>query len=409
MFKNNNVRIASGILLSIVLTVTLIIEFRVGFNMLEKKITADTDLYVDMSKQLGSARVSIDKITVYPEIDLGNEDGDVIQIKNSLLKVLINGQLTDSDKADYGRYDYSQLGTNYAKSFFVEDRSSNFETFKKAYDAYFNGDPGALFDAYGVAYQPENLTFYQQSYREYMIPFIHNEATHSYYAFLPEGDKFYVMSCEDVFNISTDKVSVHYGNAKLNPQLKHTYSDYEQLAAANTIAKLIQKKKEIESMESPYVSAGVTGTAETYTSSSDNNLRKQMVSYTNYDWAPDGTAEGTTLTIDTTSARAKASEWVLTATTYSYTNAGLQVLNLQGTKSSTKLEISGNILNTLETERPYVVVVKYVNEARELVGIEVIDNRTNALLGNSYHNFMSALYSKDADIESVVAVQFEVY
>lgn len=409
MFKNNNVRIAAGVLLAVILTVVLVFEFKIGFNMLESKILDDTAVYMNLSRELGSARVSIDKVTEYPEIEAVDPAGDVIQMKNSQLKVQISGVLTDREKSEYGRYDYSQIGTNTSKSFFIEDRSSNFDEFKEAYDAYFADNPSMLFDVYGVAYQPENLTYYQQSYREYTIPIIHNEATKSYYAFLPEGENFYIMSCEDVFNISTEKVTVHYGNPKLDPQMRHTYSDYEELAAKNTIEDLIQKKKELEDMESPYVSSGVTGTADTYTSSSDNNLRKQMVSYGDYEWGADGTAEGTTLTIDTTSAKARASEWVLTETTYAYTNAGLQILNLQGTKSATKLEISGNILNTLETERPYVVIVKYVNEARELVGLEVIDNRTNALLGNSYQSFISAIYSSNADLDSIVAVQFEVY
>ena len=412
MIHNPTVRKILGVLLAIGLSLLLVLEVKVGFNMLNNRIQAEISEFSQISKTAGHASVSIDEIYYYPEADYPSADGDVIALSDSKLRLQINGILTDNTAAQSGIYRYSQTDTERATTLYVEDKSREFNDYIEAYLAYLDGDEYALIERYGIVYQPNNITACEQSYKEFRVPILYNEGNSNYYGFVPDGDnKFWVITCEDPFILSTDKVTAHFGDPTKNPLRSHTYSDYEILASENTLRKILESILNGDSgeIQSPYQSDGVVGTSDTYTSTSDNNIRRQMVSYTDYDWDSTGQASGTNMKIDTTSSKAVASEWVLTATSYGYQNAGLQLLNMHGTKSSTFLEISGSIMNTLATDRPYVIVVKYVDSSRNLLGIDVLDNRSNALLGSSYHSFTSTVYSTEVDLDSVHAVQFEIY
>lgn len=413
MLNNPKVRTVLGIVLAVVLSIVFIVEMRIGFGMLKTRINSETEQLTQISYNIGSARVSIDEIFYWPDAPLPTEDGDVIRLANSKLRVKINGVLTDDTSGQSGQYRYSQVESKQAATFYVEDKSLQYDSYKTAYDAYLNGESTAMLDVYGVAYQPEEITCYEMDYRDFRVPMMYNAASKNYYAFVPdEGTSFLVMVCADPFVLSNDKITAHFGDPKLSPMLQHTYSDYEVVAAENSLIEALEDmldEDEAGDFQSPYQSDGVPGTTDTYTSSSDDQLRKQLVSYKDYEWDFSGIAPGTSMTIDTTSARAVESEWVLTATTYAYQNAGLQLLNMHGTKSSTTLSISGNIMNTLSTERPYVIVVKYVDASRNLLGLDVLDNRSNKLQGNSYHEFTSTVHSTDIDLDEVHAVQFEIY
>ena len=411
MSLNPTVKTILGILLSVFLTIIFIFEVSTAFRILHDKMLSNTDALTNLSKQHGSATVSIDNPAVYPAIEDIAPTGDVIAISNSTLKVRINGVLTDDARKDYGVYKYADSENSQSKTFNVNFYSNDKAVLDDAYNEYFYGDPYALFAALGLTYQPTALTLYQQDYRDAVIPVIYNAASSMYFAFVPTDDSFLVMSCVDPFVLSTDKVTVHYGDPHNNPMLEHTYSDYEVLAAENQLRKLAEKALhgEDKDIDNPYTSSGTVGTSETYTSRADNNLRAQMVSYADYKWSRTGIADGTSMYIDTTSEKAKESEWKLTSTTYAYSYAGLSLMTLSGERSNTSLKIGGNIANTLTSERPYVIVVKYVNDARELLGLQVLDCREQPLKGNGYMAFMSTVYSSDVPIEEVTAVQFEIY
>lgn len=413
MLHNPTVRKILGVILSIALSILFYFEIKIGFEMLGDRITKETQQFTQMSHDVGTARVSIDEIFYYPETVYPVYYGDVIPIYNSKLRLQINGVITDMDAASSGVYRYSQDETEKATTLYIEDKSRMYDEYMDAYREYLDGNQDALMLAYGIQFDSDMIIPYEQSYKEFRVPIMFNEKSAMYYGFIPEGtSQFWVITCEDPFVLSLDKISAHFGDPVKNPMKNHTYSDYEVLAAENTLRSILESILQEEDgaiVSSPYQSGGVVGTADTYTSTSDNNIRKQMVSYADYKWDYSGQAAGTNLTIDTTSTKAIASEWVLTATTYSYQNAGLQLLNLHGSKSSTSMEISGNIMNTLSTERPYVIVVKYIDSARNLLGIDVLDNRQNSLMGNSYHTFTSTKYSTDFNLDEVNAVQFEIY
>ena len=68
MWKNAHFRLAVGILGAIVMLVVFIMELRIGFNIFERKILNDTDALANISKNAGSASVSIDQPFAYPEL-----------------------------------------------------------------------------------------------------------------------------------------------------------------------------------------------------------------------------------------------------------------------------------------------------------------------------------------------------
>lgn len=414
MWKNANFRMAVGILAAILMTVVFVFELRIGFNIFERKMLADTDELTLISKQAGSASVSIDTPATYEEISGVDPEGDIIRLKDSDLKLQINGTYTDTDRDSYGIYKYAQSETKQAMTLTVEHHQQDFEAMEEAYNAYIYGDRMALANAASIALEESAAKFMIQTYREGNIPFVYSEGTKTYTAFVPQEDEFIVISAKDPFYVSSGKVSVHYGDPSQDPQLLHTYSDYEELASINQIRMLLETKVKdengvLDDIESPYKSSGVVGTADTYTSRADNATRAQLVSYADYKWEENGTATGTSMMIDTTSVRAKQSEWVLTSTVYSYSYAGLQLLNLSGQRTSSNLTISGSIMNELESERPYVIVVKYIGESDNLLGLTVIDCREEPLAASAHTEFSTSVQATDVKIEDVVAVQFDIY
>lgn len=391
-----------------------IMELRIGFNIFERKILNDTDQLTTISKRAGSASVSIDQPFQYPEIEGVDPEGDIIKLNDVDLKVKLNGTYTDSSRESFGVYKYAQSGTNQSMTLTVEHKKENFEEMKDAYTEYIYGDSSLLPQVAGIVLEQTAAQFYQQSYREFTIPVVYSEGTLMYTAFVPLEDEFIVLSAKDPFYISTDKISVHYGDPTQNPMRSHTYSDYEELASINQIRVLLENKVKdeegvLDDLENPYQSSGVVGTADTYTSRADNTTRAQLVSYGDYKWEENGTAAGTSMMIDTTSVRAKQSEWKLTETVYSYSYVGLQLLNLTGQRTSSMLTISGNIMNELNTERPYVIVVKFIGESDNLLGLSVIDCREKPLLASAHAEFSTSVSATDVKISDVVAVQFDIY
>lgn len=414
MWKNANFRLVVGIIGALLMTVIFVFEVRIGFNIFQRKILNDTEMLTQISKDKGSASVSIDQMATYPEVEGVDPEGDVIKLYNYDIKVKLNGVATDVTRDSYGVYKYAQSGTNAAMTLSVESYKSDKDKLMEAYDAYLYGYSMALPTAIGLALKEDAAKFLVQSYREGPIPIIYSEGTQIYTAFVPLEEDFIVLSAKDPFLLDTGKVSVHYGNPSEQPMLMHTYSDYEELASKNQIAAILENKiknenGELDAVDTPYQSTAVVGTDDTYTSRADNTTRAQLVSYADYDWQEDGVAAGTSMMIDTTSVRAKESEWKLTETVYSYSYAGLQLMNLSGQRSSSTLTISGNIVNELESERPYVIVVKFIGEGDTLLGLNVVDGRETPLAASTFKEFSVSASSSDMDIANVVAVQFEIY
>jgi hypothetical protein len=254
------------------------------------------------------------------------------------------------------------------------------------------------------------ITNYQDSYIDGNYPVLYNEAAALYYMLIDCEDSYYVVSAPDPFVLTTEKVTAHFGDPSEDPQLDHNYNTYETLAAENTIRELLESgDDENVSIDNPYVSTDISGSHDTYTSEDDDKIREQMLALGNYNWKKDGTADGTNLVIDVTSQTAKASQWDITASTYSYEMNGLRISMLSGSRSNTTFQISGNINNTLNSERPYVLVVKLLDSSGNLLSLKVIDCRTSPIAASGVTTFSTSVSSTEADVASITAVQFEVY
>lgn len=402
-----------SVLTTLLLCVIIFFEFKIGFDMIAKKQLADADIIISSAEKYGKSHVTIDEIYEYEEIEYPVDNGDVVSITDYNIHVRVNGTVTDDSYADYGHITYASANQgNVPQKLNIEVRTTNTEEWRNAILDYFEGNETAILDYSGIAYKVDNCKFYQESAKTGRIASLFNGGTSLYYMFYDATDSIVILSSTEPFAVTTDKVTVHYGNPKANPMTYHTYSNYEVLAAANTRRELLDGDKD-EDSKSPYQTDKVTGTSETYTSTSDNNKRRQMVSYNSYKWNKDGTSDNTTLTLDISSAAAIASQWVLTAETYNYENAGLKLYGLGGSRSNSELIISGTISNSIDAERPYVIVLKYLNQNNELLGITVLDYRA-APLGSVTSTKAAATFSAitksvDMDIASVYAVQFEIH
>lgn len=413
MFRNDKVRLILGILLAVILSIATIVEFRFGFKLLSEKLLADTDSLALISKSAGTASVSINELNTFPEIEGVYELGDVITLYDYGLKLQLDGKLADRSRDEYGVYKYTEAESNQTRTLTVEAFKDRRSEFIEAYDGYFYTEPYKLLDVYGISYDTSTIQLYQQTYSKFTVPMLYNTATLTYYAFLPTDNNFLVVTAQDPFGLTDDKVTEEFGNPSENPMRKHTYSWYEKTAAENTIAALAGGVDVTsgynDSNNGTQQGSTNEGSSAAYTSSSDNNIRAQLASYASYAWKRDGTADGTTMTISTTSNAAKESQWSFTETTYSYSYAGLRIQNMSGSRKSSSFTIEAEIINELKTERPYVVVVKFINESDELLGVDVIDMRDSPLGGESFRKFTSTVSSSEVAISEATAVQFEIY
>lgn len=419
-----------GVLLAITLSAVFFFEMRYAFGILKDKMLSDVTELSQISRDAGTASVSIRAVTTYPEIEGTAPFGSVIPLYGYGVKVQLDGRSSENTSEATNTYKYTEAESQSEHMFTVEAFEEKRSDFITAVDDYFHDSPYGIFDTYGITYDPTTLELYQQTTTKGKVPMVYNQATLTYYMFIPTDDNFLVATASDPFLITDSLTTSVFGDPSEDPMTKHTYSEYEKLAAENTIRKLMEEatngsdEDDTIVINNPYAddydgngsatssgstSSGETGSADAYTSPSDNNLRAQLASYANYDWKKDGTADGTTLKISTTSQAAKDSQWSFTETTYSFSYAGLRIQNMSGQRKSTSFTIEAEITNELKTPRPFVVVVKYINDAGDLLGVDVIDSRSEPLDGESFRKISSTVSSAEVAISEATAVQFEVY
>lgn len=398
-----------GSVLMVVLLLLIFFEFKFGFDMMSERMSAETNTFMQLAAQHGKASVTVEEIVTYDEVPEVAEDGDVIELSDYDIKLKINGTLTDNSMSSFGYYNYSSATDKAAKTIDYDIKTSAVEDMQSAIDGYWHGDTFSVLSVPQISYNSEELEFYQCTFKSGNVPVIYNSTAGLYYMFVLKDNAYIIVSAEEPFILTDEKATVHFGDPNANPMYSHSYSEYEMYAAENTKRELLDKE-EGEEVDNPYTSSNVVGTAETYTSSSDNTIRKQMVSYSRYKWEADGSSKETSLRIDIATEEAKKSEWTLTATTYSYEHAGLKLSMLSGKRSSETFFISGNINNLLDSERPYVIVVKFLNSQGQLLGIRVIDSRETPLEPSGVDVFSTTLTKEDTiDMPAITAVQFEVY
>lgn len=399
-----------GLLLSVVLVVVIIFEFKAGFDMLGNKKMANVNAMIEYASDYGKNSVSVEEVYVYDEVPEVDKDGEVFALDTYDVRIKLNGTITGEDFDYYGNLNYSSAKDSTAKTLHLDTKKTNLSDFATAYSKYWKGESSALLDFIELNYQPENITYYQQTYKDGNIPVVYNSGNNMYYMFINAEDSYMVLTAPEPFAVTNEKQTVHYGDPKENPMLSHTYSDYEEYATENTIREL-QEKEEGKDVKNPYTAGDVAGTAATYTTESDNTRRKTMASYANYIWDENGKCSETKLYLDLTSDAAIKSQWNLTNTTFSYSNAGLQVHMLSATRSAVSFKISGTITNLINAERPYVIAMKFLNADGKLLKVVVLDNRTKQLTPNGSATFETEIFADKDKVETstITAIQWEVY
>lgn len=407
---SNSLKAILGTLLAFALMALIVFEIKTGFSMIGERKTNETSAFIEAAKSFGMNSVEIEEISVYDEIPEPEEEGDTIRLKDTNVRVKINGKQSAKQTESLNQITYKSLTNKISETITLEEKTSGIADLRNAVTSFWYGTPSELLTAYGMASDDSEIEYYQQSYKTGNIPVIFNIRTNTYYMFVDCDKTFIVISCDEPFMVTDGVVTAKYGDPKKDVMKSHTYSKYEEFAAENTRRELLEKA-EVEDTENPYKEGDVIGTSDTYTSKKDNQMRDQLVSYTKFEWKEDGTCKNTTTKIDCTSEEAKKSEWVLTQTTYSYSHAGLTLSNLSAKRSSTEFSLSGNINNTLDAERPYVIVVKFMGENDALLGLKVIDKRNKPLEKKGVATFETTATSEKDKIDTakIVAVQFELY
>lgn len=404
---NNLVRTILGLLLSAALLVVIVFEFKTGFNMVKERQLEFTSAAIGAASESGQASVNIVELTTYPEVSAIWEYGSTLKVQGYNVKLKVNGDSVDDSQRDAGIYTYTSFDKKVKEDITVKQYTSNVTELRNAVKDFWYGDDSSLreFLDIGDTYLSQQCTF-----RNGNAPMFNNESLGSYIMVVPgEAEYYLVIESKEPFRLSDEKVTVVYPNPKDNPQFYHTYSWYEETAAANTLAELADDGNIV--INNPYEETGVTGTTSSYTSKADEALRTQMASLGNYEWDSEGKSDETTTTVDIKSEEAMKSKWELDATTYNYEVAGLKLYALTGTRTQESLAIEGTVENTLDSERPYVVVVKYLDSNGGLVGLRVVDKRSNPIKAKATDRFSIAVSpARDKiDIQKVAAVMFEVY
>lgn len=409
-------KIFSGVigqlLTMVVLLLVIIFETKIGFNMLYNRQMSAVDVFNDIASSAGKARVSIDTLATYDEVPFTYTDGDVIDVNagegNTPVRVQISGALTDSSYQDYGYYHYSDPD-NISETVTVLNGDMSPELEQTIHDFWY-GSTEAMYAAMtGGGMTANALSYYQCTFNTGNAPMMHDDTANLWYMFVQHGDTYTVVQAPNPFILSDDKLTVHFGDPSVDVPLTHTYSDYETLAAENTIRDLTEENSDGEEVTviNPYVSES-DGT-DTYDTMDDDKRRMQMVQLGEYTWDANGTSVETTMTVDITSQNALKSQWLLTATTYTYENAGIKISGLTANRSADEFKISGNVNNTLTTERPYVMVLKFIDAKGQLVGIRVLDYRSTKLAPEGVAAFSATIPASEMSIASIASVMFDIY
>lgn len=400
------------IMLMVVLLLVITVEVRAGFNMIYNREMQAVTVFNDAASSAGKARVSIDEVQTYTEVPFTYTEGDVVNVytgdNSDPIKIQISGELTDDSYKEYGYYYYSDPDKISSTLTIMTDDIT--EEIKSTIHDFWYGDTTNMYKAMTKGNVTANaLDYYQCSFVTGNAPVMYDETARRYYMIVTHKDKYTVIQAPNPFILSDAKVTVHFGDPSMDVPLSHTYSDYETLAAENTIRELLDDSDDEETViDNPYVSDN-TVTGDTYTTETDDKRREQMVKLGEYTWDVNGTSDQTTMTVDITSQNALKSQWLLTATTYTYENAGIKISGLSANRSTSAFKISGNVNNTLTTERPYVMVLKFIDNKGQLVGIKVLDYRTDKLAPEGVAAFSATIPASDMAIANIASVMFDIY
>ncbi len=323
-------------------------------------------------------------------------EGDVCRIYDNNFKV--EGELMNTDSAKSGTVSYTDYDG------IVQDLSvTKMVDTADASDAirlYIQGDYAAFEE-----YLPDTVDSSQMEYYYYSVDgesymnCFYDPVNSVYYSIIPYGEEYLLAESPRRFYLTLHPETIQFKNPAEDPMTYHTRSTYEELAVANTIMAL-------QGEGSSQAAASSNGL---YSSETDRQRRQSMIDYNNFNWNPDGTSDDTSVTIDTKSAAAKASQWTLQASSpYSYVNNGLKLYGLYGVKSSDTFSIQGTVDNLFDSERPWVITIKYLDSDSNLVALHTIDKTDDPIPASGTGTFSYTL-SGDVDLSSITAIQFDLY
>lgn len=407
------------IVLCILLGLAVIFEIRWGMNMLTKKWESDTNKLISTATNFGKNIGIIDDTFSWPEAEQPRVEGDVVKIEGNKYK--LNGTVTAID-ADYnGTVYYADIDTKASKQLnYVEVVDANtINHFQEALPKYFNGETDGILDLLGTDTPKEEIECYQQTFMGGVIPVMYDTVREQYCMLLDCSSSFFLLKCSEPFMVTDGRVAVHYADPTSDPLKAHVWNHYELGAIDNTRWKLTEGVT-YDELGNPISGNDMSQAGNNNESSdnmndiyrrpSDDTARQTMVSYASKTFDSEGKALDGSVTLDLTSPAAKASEWVLTQTSYSFTDNGLTINGLSGKRNANEFEISGNVSNMISAERPWVLVVKFLGDSENLLGVRVVDNRSTPIAADGVSNFTVNLDSESGiDFSQITAIQFEVH
>lgn len=350
--------------------------------------TEDTDAVYEQTTEV---EVPVLPIYMYAE----DVDGDVCRMYDNNFR--IEGSLLTTESADAGVITYTDIDgivqdIKAVKMIDVSDATN-------AIELYLQGDY-VEFNEYlpdGVNSELTEYYYYSVDGESHMNC-IHDAENEMYYSIIPYGQEYLLVSSPRMFYVTMDAETIQFDDPTKDPLTYHVRSVYEEMAVANTIMALQGQR-----------GVSVSNSSGLYNTEADKQKRRDMVSYNNNTWNPDGTSDGSPDTIDTKSPAAKASQWTLQATSpYSYVTNGLKLYGLYGVKSSDNFSIEGTVQNLFDSERPWVILIKYIDNDGNLIALRAIDNTDTPIHGNGTGTFSYTL-SNDVALSSITAVQFDLY
>lgn len=340
-----------------------------------------------------------------PSIIYDNNKGDVVKFNG--YKFRIGGTLLTTDTVSEGYTDY--LSFDGQRHSITTQLNYGNEDLLVAIDSFIQGDYEPIKGYLPVTVMDENIECYLQDTPDGVIAEVYDNSSEKWYMFVPMTDVYMLLTADDMIMMSRSAETVIFGDPSEDIMDEHTYNMYEVSAIENTRNQLTDG--EFTPDESEEMATEVSGTSATYTSAADNETRKQMLNMGNYTWKADGTSEDTNMVVDLTSTTAKASEWVLaTSTPYAFTDNALRLHSLKAVRNAEAFTVSGKLTNQLATDRPYVVIIKFLNADDELLGLRVIDKRNEKIPPNDVADWSYVLnIDSGVSIGDINALQFEVY
>lgn len=404
------------IVICIVLLLVIFLSFKTGFGMIEKRTRDSVNLYTNVAASSGKANVSIDEVVEYPEVPFEYMKGDVLRLGTYGIKLKISGEITDSSSAAYGYYYYRNPDGVEQCTLTVQKVSNDIARDREAFQQFWYGNSTPLTERVSLG-TAGTLEFYQDTNTVGQRIVAHNDSNGLWYMMCELNDTadcYLLISAPEPFITTDERPTVKFGDPAITVMTQHAYSTYETTAAEATLNAIKKGNKnedgEEQPVQNPYQTGDVSGSHSTYTSTDDGMIRNEMIGYAQHKWDENGKAEDTSKTIDISSDEAKKSEWALTETTYSYVSNSLKISMLQGSRSATIFNLSGNINNTLDATRPFVLVVKFIGNGK-LLGLKVIDRTSEPLdpEGVTTFNLEISKLSDKIDVTKITAVQFEIY